>query len=132
LRRLNVKTGYLTSITIGDGIWPVGIVCLSGSGIIVISCSSSLCLWTIDPRTNYKLERLAGALTDSSRPKWKAQETDFENPFSIRFREPCGIAWYERDQSILVADTDTHSVFRVPLPDRVFTSPKASPDTPPS
>jgi DNA-binding beta-propeller fold protein YncE len=38
LRRLNVKTGQMTSIKCSVNVDPAGIVCLSGSGIIIFSC----------------------------------------------------------------------------------------------
>jgi hypothetical protein len=61
---------------------------------------------------------LAGAMlshtsSGSDQPEWN-------DPISIRFIYPIGIAYFVRDQSILVTDYVTHGVFRVPLPDRMF------------
>jgi sugar lactone lactonase YvrE len=119
VRRLNVKTGQMTTLKCPDFLNPCGIVCLSGSGIIVISCTDTHCLWTIDSRTN-AIERLAGAVTrSSSETSMKSQQIEGEDPLSVRFGCPVGIAWHKSDRSILVVDEFAHTVVRVPLSDRL-------------
>jgi sugar lactone lactonase YvrE len=125
LRRLNCKTGQMTTIKCPEKIDPCGIACLSGSGRIVISCDRTRCLWTVDPRTS-TIERLAGALaaTGLSKP-WKSQ-TAWEDPLSVEFYRLKGIAYHESNQSIWVADERAHTVFCVPLPDPVVQSVRIS------
>jgi sugar lactone lactonase YvrE len=131
VRRLNVKTGQMTTIKCTVKINPFGIVCLSGSGRIIISCIQTGCLWTIDPRTN-TMERIAGALrtgpVSAECHKLEETQTEWNNPLCLQFGALAGIAWYERDQSILVTDRDLHTVFRVPLPDHFFSVPIRSSD----
>jgi hypothetical protein len=107
--RLNVKTGEMTIINLKE-VHPLGIVCLSGSGIVVISGFQTRCLWTVDPRTA-KMERLTGA---------EATQSIVTEPDAIEWGYPCGLAWYERDQSVLVADSNANCVFRVPIPDHLL------------
>jgi sugar lactone lactonase YvrE len=126
LRRLNLKTGQMTSINCDDTIRPAGMICLSGSGLIIITCFNARRLWTLDPRTN-AMERLAGALGLTG--PTKSAQTEWEDPLSIYFERLSGIAWHKRDQSLLVVDSDLHTVFRVPLPDRLFPDPNAQSTT---
>jgi hypothetical protein len=121
LRRLNVKTGETTTLKCSVNINPFGIVCLPRSGIVVLSCIQTLCLWTIDPRANNKMERLAGAGRVWDTGAFETA-TEWEDPFSIHFRSAFSIALHERDQSILVADRTAHRIVRVPLPDSVRTA----------
>jgi hypothetical protein len=116
VRRLNVKTGQMTTVKCSGDIYPRGIVCLSGSGVIVLSCYQNL--WTIDPRTD-TTERLAGALQHESTSSFDSKSTEWDDPFSVCFRGAYGMAWQERDQSILVADCHGHRILRVPVPDRL-------------
>jgi DNA-binding beta-propeller fold protein YncE len=118
VRRLNVKTGRMTTVEGSVDIDPIGIVCLSDSGIIVVTCAKTHCLWTIDPRTNTTL-RMAGILN-------QIQVSPIEccDPLRFLFDGPRGIAWNEHDQSILVADRGADAVYHVPLPDRVFLKPE--------
>jgi hypothetical protein len=121
VRRLNVKTGQMTTVKCSKFVDPTGIVCLSGSGLIFLSCIDTRCLWTIDQRSN-TMKRLAGART-SDRSASPSTETEWDQPFSVHFDRPYGIAWHERDQCILVTDQSAHTVLRVPLPDHVFVKP---------
>jgi sugar lactone lactonase YvrE len=122
VRRLNVKTGEMTTVKYNANLDPVGIVCLSGSGILILTCMMTHCMWTVDPRTQ-KVEHLAGVNTSVPSTS-KVGQTEKGDPFSIRFFTPYGIALQECDQSILVPDSIAHTVTRVPLPDRVFVPPR--------
>jgi hypothetical protein len=93
---------------------PDGIICLSDSGIIV-SCYGTRCLWTIDPRTR-TTERFAGALWDATNNFEPTQQIEWEDPFSIKFHCPDGVAYHESDGSIFVVDQFACTV----LPDHLF------------
>jgi hypothetical protein len=122
LCRLNINTGEMTTVNCG-GLRPLDIVSLSGSGIIIITCFRTRCLWTIDPVTD-TVERLAGTPTEVPGALIPTKSpTEWDDPLSIQFLCPVGLALHERDQSILVTDRRAHTVLRIPLPDRVFVKP---------
>jgi hypothetical protein len=115
LLRLNVNTGQLSNVNCGIDINPFGIVCLSNSGKIVVSCLKTHGLWTIDRRVCNHMDRLAGVMPE---PLVLRSQRG-----TIRFRSLLlhrRALRHERDQSILVADWSAHVVLRVPLPDRLF------------
>jgi hypothetical protein len=56
------------------------------------------------------MERLAGVLPDQSGVSPNSAQTEWDDPFSIRFSYLYGIAWSERHQSLFVA---TNTVLRV-------------------
>jgi hypothetical protein len=114
MRRFNVKTGQMTTLKLSADITLSGIACLPGSGVIVVSCCKTRCLWTIDPRTA-AMERLAGAMKSGHGATSRNIQTEWEDPFLVTFHAPHAITWSERDRSILVVDRPAHAVLRVPL-----------------
>jgi sugar lactone lactonase YvrE len=129
IRRLNVKTGEMATVkqTCDRKLAPVGIVCVSGSGMIIVTCGNTRCLWTIDPRTG-TTEWLAGSQTEQPLTPSQPDQTEWD-PFAVHFTSLYGLALDEHEHSIFVVDLNARTVLRVPLPDRVITSEQSVPLT---
>jgi hypothetical protein len=118
--RLNVKTSRLEVVFTGTGkdIIPYGIVCLPGSGIIILSCRDRGRIYMIDPRNKTQRHpiHLGGRDCMQYDPHRVVRWTD---PFSIRFGQNGLLDYRPSDTSLFIMNGEGET-FRFPLPDPLF------------